>query len=73
MQLSPGKLQGMKRLSDKNGIFKMTAVDQRPPIKKPMIAPADSPISPLSKALILAFNIPPSSFLPAISLETNFE
>ena len=36
MQLSPGKLQGMKRLSDKNGIFKMTAVDQRPPIKKPI-------------------------------------
>ena len=28
--------QGMKRLSDKNGIFKMTAVDQRPPIKKPI-------------------------------------
>ena len=38
MQLSPGKLQGMKRLSDKNGIFKMTAVDQRPPIKKPIAA-----------------------------------
>ena len=32
MQLSPGKLMGMKRLSDKNGLFKMTAVDQRPPI-----------------------------------------
>ena len=36
MQLSPGKLMGMKRLSDENGIFKMTAVDQRPPIKKPI-------------------------------------
>tara|TARA_Y100001954_G_scaffold124514_1_gene133689 strand:- start:141 stop:1163 length:1023 start_codon:yes stop_codon:yes gene_type:complete len=36
MQLTPGKLQGIKRLSNKNGIFKMTAVDQRPPIKKPI-------------------------------------
>ena len=36
MKLSPGKLMGMKRLSDENGIFKMTAVDQRPPIKKPI-------------------------------------
>jgi len=36
MQLSPGKLMGMKRLSDEKGIFKMTAVDQRPPIKNPI-------------------------------------
>ncbi|MEE2774675.1 MAG: tagatose 1,6-diphosphate aldolase [Pseudomonadota bacterium] len=36
MQLSPGKLIGMRRLSDSNGIFKMVAVDQRPPIKKPI-------------------------------------
>ncbi len=36
MQLSPGKLMGIKRLSDKNGLFKMTAVDQRPPIKNPI-------------------------------------
>ena len=32
MKLSPGKLMGMKRLSDEKGVFKMTAVDQRPPI-----------------------------------------
>ena len=36
MQLSPGKLLGMKRLADNNGIFKMTATDQRPPIKNPI-------------------------------------
>lgn len=38
MQLSPGKLWGMRRMSDANGIFKMTAVDQRPPIKNPIAA-----------------------------------
>ena len=36
MQLSPGKQLGMKRISDQNGIFKMTAVDQRPPIINPI-------------------------------------
>lgn len=36
MTLSPGKLWGMRRMSDANGIFKMTAVDQRPPIKGPI-------------------------------------
>lgn len=33
MQLSPGKLWGMRRMANANGHFKMTAVDQRPPIK----------------------------------------
>jgi len=33
MALSAGKLWGMRRLADRNGRFKMTAVDQRPPIK----------------------------------------
>jgi tagatose 1,6-diphosphate aldolase len=36
MQLTPGKLWGMRRMADENGIFKMTAVDQRPPIKGPI-------------------------------------
>ena len=36
MQLTPGKLWGMRRMADANGIFKMTAVDQRPPIKGPI-------------------------------------
>ena len=31
--LSPGKLWGLRRLADRQGRFKMTAVDQRPPIK----------------------------------------
>jgi tagatose 1,6-diphosphate aldolase len=34
--LSAGKLWGMRRLADANGLFKMTAVDQRPPIKNPI-------------------------------------
>ena len=33
MILSAGKYWGMKRMADANGRFKMTAVDQRPPIK----------------------------------------
>ncbi len=34
--LTPGKLSGMRRMADANGIYKMTAVDQRPPIKGPI-------------------------------------
>ncbi|WP_435230101.1 tagatose 1,6-diphosphate aldolase [Pseudopelagicola sp. nBUS_20] len=36
MNLTPGKLWGLRRMADSNGIFKMTAVDQRPPIKAPI-------------------------------------
>lgn len=36
--LSAGKLWGMRRMADENGRFKMTAVDQRPPIKGPIAA-----------------------------------
>lgn len=36
MQLTPGKLWGLRRMADARGIFKMTAVDQRPPIKGPI-------------------------------------
>lgn len=36
MQLSAGKLWGVRRLADAAGRFKMTAVDQRPPIKNPI-------------------------------------
>ncbi|MCG8508952.1 MAG: tagatose 1,6-diphosphate aldolase, partial [Rhodospirillales bacterium] len=32
-ELTAGKLWGIRRLADENGRFKMTAVDQRPPIK----------------------------------------
>ena len=34
--LSPGKLWGLRRMADSNGLFRMVAVDQRPPIKKPI-------------------------------------
>lgn len=33
MNLSAGKIWGMRRMADTSGRFKMTAVDQRPPIK----------------------------------------
>ena len=36
IKLSPGKNLGMRRISDEAGIFKMTAVDQRPPIINPI-------------------------------------
>ena len=36
MQLTAGKLWGLRRLADDAGRFKMTAVDQRPPIKNPI-------------------------------------
>lgn len=36
MQLTAGKLWGMRRMADAKGIFKMTAVDQRPPITNPI-------------------------------------
>lgn len=36
MTLTPGKLWGLRRMADAAGRFKMTAVDQRPPIKTPI-------------------------------------
>ena len=36
MNLTPGMLWGLRRMADERGIFKMTAVDQRPPIKGPI-------------------------------------
>ena len=36
MSLSAGKYWGLRRLADGTGRFKMTAVDQRPPIKNPI-------------------------------------
>lgn len=36
MELTPGKLWGLRRMADAGGRFKMTAVDQRPPIKNPI-------------------------------------
>ena len=38
MSLSAGKYWGMRRMADADGRFKMTAVDQRPPIKNPIKA-----------------------------------
>ena len=38
MNLTPGKLWGMRRMADAGGRFRMTAVDQRPPIKGPIAA-----------------------------------
>lgn len=38
MSISAGKYWGMRRMADANGRYKMTAVDQRPPIKNPIRA-----------------------------------
>jgi tagatose 1,6-diphosphate aldolase len=38
MTISAGKYWGMRRMADPAGRFKMTAVDQRPPIKNPIRA-----------------------------------
>jgi len=46
MNLTPGKLWGMRRMADAHGLFKMTAVDQRPPIKGPIAAHLGVPQAP---------------------------
>lgn len=46
MTLSAGKLWGMRRMADASGRFKMTAVDQRPPIKKPIAEKRGLPEAP---------------------------
>lgn len=38
MNISAGKYWGMRRMADRAGRYKMTAVDQRPPIKNPIRA-----------------------------------
>ena len=49
MQLTPGKLLGMCRMADKNGLFKMVAADQRPPIKDPIATKLSLPEAPWSE------------------------
>ena len=36
MELTAGKLLSLRRMADRNGIFKMVAADQRPPIMQPI-------------------------------------
>jgi tagatose 1,6-diphosphate aldolase len=46
--LTPGKLWGMRRMADAQGRFKMTAVDQRPPIKNPIREKRGTPEAPFA-------------------------
>jgi tagatose 1,6-diphosphate aldolase len=46
MSISAGKYWGMRRMADGAGRFKMTAVDQRPPIKNPIRAKRGTPEAP---------------------------
>jgi tagatose 1,6-diphosphate aldolase len=46
MTISAGKYWGMRRMADAAGRFKMTAVDQRPPIKNPIRARRGTPEAP---------------------------
>ena len=74
MQLTPGKLLGMRRMADSKGLFKMVAADQRPPIKGPIAIHLDVPEAPWSevakfKAQIVRQLQEPSS---AILLDPHF-
>lgn len=44
--LTPGKLWGLRRMADPSGLFKMVAVDQRPPIKAPIARRLGLPEAP---------------------------
>ncbi len=44
--LSAGKLWGFRRMADDAGLFKMTAVDQRPPIKNPVAKARGTDVAP---------------------------
>jgi tagatose 1,6-diphosphate aldolase len=46
MTISAGKFFGLRRMADAAGRFKMTAVDQRPPIKNPIKAKRGTPEAP---------------------------
>jgi tagatose 1,6-diphosphate aldolase len=46
MTISAGKFWGMRRMADAAGRYKMTAVDQRPPIKNPIKAKRGTPEAP---------------------------
>lgn len=46
MSISAGKYWGMRRMADATGRFRMTAVDQRPPIKNPIRAKRGTPEAP---------------------------
>jgi len=52
MNISSGKLLGLRRLADKSGIFKIVAVDQRPPIQniiKSILGVDEAPWEDVSK------------------------
>ncbi|MCB1969479.1 MAG: tagatose 1,6-diphosphate aldolase [Geminicoccaceae bacterium] len=46
MTMTPGKLWGMRRLADDGGFFRMTALDQRPPIMNPIREKRRTPEAP---------------------------
>lgn len=66
MELTPGKWWGLRRIADPTGRFKMTAVDQRPPIKDPIAESRGTEVAPYSdvcdvKALLVEVLGPESS------------
>jgi tagatose 1,6-diphosphate aldolase len=68
MHLTPGKLWGLRRMADAAGRFKMTAVDQRPPIQNPIAAHhglAEAPYDEVArfKALLIETLQPESTAL----------
>lgn len=74
MNLTAGKLWGMRRMADNAGLFKMTAVDQRPPIKSAIAnhyGVTDAPFDDVAKfkALLIETLQPSSS---AMLLDPHF-
>jgi len=57
MKLTPGKLLGMRRMADENGLFKMVAADQRPPIKNPIARQLNLPEAPWAEVARLKLEI----------------
>jgi len=57
MQLTPGKLLGMRRMADETGLFKMVAADQRPPIKNPIARHLNLPEAPWAEVARLKLEI----------------
>ena len=57
MQLTPGKLLGLRRMADQNGLFKMVAADQRPPIKNPIARQLNLPEAPWAEVARLKLEI----------------
>jgi tagatose 1,6-diphosphate aldolase len=74
MKLSPGKLWGLRRLADANGLFKMVAIDQRTPLFGPVAKArgvAEAPYDDIARCKeIFARHLAPAA--SAILIDPNY-